>query len=230
VALILCIETATTVCSVSVGLDGRLLALKELNEPKVHASAITLFVEECMKTSGYGFKELHAVAVSKGPGSYTGLRIGVSAAKGFCYALGIPLIGISTLQAMAYGAAKQYQTAPEDLLCPMIDARRMEVYSAFYRQDNTILRDVQADILNETSYGDLLERQVVHFFGDGMPKSRPLLERFPNARFIEECYPSSEHLVPLAEEAYRNKSFEDTAYFEPFYLKDFVAGVKSPKP
>ena len=166
--------------------------------------------------------DLSAVAISMGPGSFTGLRIGVSTAKGICYALGIPLIAVSTLKAMAFGMAKKLKS---ELYCPMIDARRMEVYSAFYDLENNLVRKIQADIVNESSYLTFLNKNVV-FFGDGSVKIKEIIKH-ENATFISDFHPSATFIGDLSYEKFRNSDFVDIAYFEPYYLKDFVGGKKA---
>lgn len=223
--LILQLETATTMCSVALSADGELLALKELNERNVHASQITLFIDEVMKKAGKDYKELDAIAVSKGPGSYTGLRIGVSTAKGLCFALDIPLISVNTLEAMASGFMQKYpNTGSASLLCPMIDARRMEVYTAIYDAKITRIEPVSAKILDEQTFDKYLEENEVIVFGDGASKSQSLYSTHPNYRF-EEFENSAAHLSISALRKFQSGQIEDLAYFEPFYLKDFIAGV-----
>jgi tRNA threonylcarbamoyladenosine biosynthesis protein TsaB len=226
-ALILNIETSTPVCSVSVSKDGVVLSSLESREPKAHASILTLFIDECVKKAGYRLSDLDAVSVSKGPGSYTGLRIGVSTAKGLCYGLEKPLISISTLQAMAAGAAERIkpETHRGMLLCPMIDARRMEVYCALYTPQNIQYREIRAEVISEASFREELANYTICFFGDGMEKCREVLTH-PNSRFAEDLLPSSVYMSRLSESAYQKGKFENVAYFEPFYLKDFIAGAK----
>ncbi len=238
---LLAIETSTSICSVSLSVNGKIITREE-NTEKIHASAITVFIDEVMKQTGINYSELDAIAVSKGPGSYTGLRIGVSTAKGLCYALNKPLIGISTLQAMASGFSERIPSPLGEgaggdgffssplgrlggLICPLLDARRMEVYSAFYDFNNTIFRKIQADIIDENSYSDLLQNQTVYFIGNGVIKCKSLLSKYKNAFFDESFLPSSKFIIPLAIKGYSQKQFEDVAYFEPYYLKDFVTTV-----
>ena len=221
-ALILLIETSTKSCSVSLSSENKIIACKEeVNEQYSHAEKLTVFITELFKTQDFTIKDLDAVAVSKGPGSYTGLRISVSTAKGLCYALDIPLISVSTLKAMAFGMAQKEKS---DLYCPMIDARRMEVYNAFYNSTNKEIRGIQADIIEEYSYQKELDKKVL-FFGDGAEKCKQMIQH-PNARFIDGIFPSSKDMLEIANEKFAEKDFEDIAYFEPFYLKDFVAGKK----
>lgn len=225
-ALIIHIETATPVCSVALSENGVLLQLRETSEKNSHSAVITLFIDEVMKAAGKEYHQLDAVAVSMGPGSYTGLRIGVSTAKGICYAIDKPLIAISTLQAMAAGVKKEIESlGTPSLFCPMIDARRMEVYNALYNPDLSVYRETCADIITSGSFHDELERFRIQFFGNGAEKCRPLLESHPNAVFPEDFSISAAHMISLAEEKYSGKEFADVVYFEPYYLKDFIPGV-----
>ncbi|MEC8853065.1 MAG: tRNA (adenosine(37)-N6)-threonylcarbamoyltransferase complex dimerization subunit type 1 TsaB [Bacteroidota bacterium] len=222
-ALFLLIETATKSCSVSLSSENKIIACEEeVNEQYSHAEKLTVFITELFKTQDFTIKDLDAVAVSKGPGSYTGLRISVSTAKGLCYALDIPLISVSTLKAMAFGMAQKEKS---DLYCPMIDARRMEVYNAFYNSTNKEIRGIQADIIEACSYQKELDKKVL-FFGDGAEKCKQMIQH-PNARFIDGIFPSSKDMLEIANEKFAEKDFEDIAYFEPFYLKDFVTGKKN---
>lgn len=222
--LILNIESATEICSVSIAKEGQLIALKENTEGLQHAKLLTVFIEEIFKENNISMKELNAVAVSKGPGSYTGLRIGVSAAKGIAYAGNIPLIAISTLQAMAFGLAKENDFHKDTWLCPMIDARRMEVYSAFFDLNNKQQKEISADIIDENSYQDILNNRKVVFFGNGAAKCEKSLQS-PNAQFIDGVICSANNMVELSYQSFKNNQFEDVAYFEPFYLKDFIATI-----
>lgn len=217
---ILNIETTTTVCSVSLSKNEELLFSKELNEGFTHAENLHIFIEQGLKESGISAKQLSAVAVSKGPGSYTGLRIGVSAAKGLAYALNIPLISIDTLQIMVQAAFLQKKEMAA--YCPMIDARRMEVYTAVYDAGLNQIKETEALIVNAESIEKLGIYPKIYYFGDGMPKCRPLLSQMQNTGFIEGIYPSAIHMVSLVHSKYMNKQFENLAYFEPFYLKDFM--------
>ena len=222
--VILCIETATKSCSVSLSQNGKTLQTIELvSDQYSHSEKLTLFIEQILKDQQKSFSDLDAVAVSKGPGSYTGLRIGTSTSKGLCYALDIPLIGISTLKAMAFTMAIDKNSA---IYCPMIDARRMEVFSALYDVNNKQVRGVQADIVDENTYAEFLVNEIV-FFGDGSLKCKEIINH-KNAKFIEGINPSAKNLVILAKAKFEKKDFEDVAYFEPYYLKDFVAGRKNP--
>ncbi len=229
-ALILNLETATTVCSVALSENGHLLALKEINAGYTHAENLTVFIEEVMREAGKKMPELEAVSVSKGPGSYTGLRIGVSTAKGICYGLNIPLIGISTLKSLTKKVLSDHRLLVTDhLLCPMIDARRLEVYCALYDKELQEVAGIQAKIMDERSFEEVLKTRMIYFFGDGAGKCKVMLAANPNARFIEDVHPSAAGMISFSEEAFRAGRFEDTAYFEPYYLKDFVGGpVKRP--
>jgi tRNA threonylcarbamoyladenosine biosynthesis protein TsaB len=225
-SLILNIETATGVCSVALARDGQLIGRIESNTKNSHSSVLTVFMDEIVKTAGIALSELDAVAVSEGPGSYTGLRIGVASAKGLCYALGKPLIGVRTLQAMALGMVKQ---APANqpthvLYCPMIDARRMEVYCAIFDENGNEIRETRAEILDENSFMEYLGKNKMIFAGDGAFKCRSLFEKDPNAVFFDDFQASAKFMIPLSEEKFSKRKFEDLAYFEPYYLKDFVAG------
>ncbi len=227
-SLILCIESATSVCSVALASGGEMLACKEENARNTHAEHITLFIQDVMKQGGKNLKELDAVAVSMGPGSYTGLRIGVSTAKGLCYALDKPLIAIPTLKSMTWGFANSKQETVNHkpiLFCPMIDARRMEVYCAIYDEELKEIRKTAAEIITENSFSELLKDNRVIFFGDGAVKCKEVLSHQANAVFIENFSPSAEYMIAIADEKFTEKQFEDVALFEPYYLKDFVPGA-----
>ena len=227
---ILNIETATRVCSVALSKNGQVIGIQETNTQNSHAEQITVFSEEIIYKAGISFRDLDAVAVSKGPGSYTGLRIGVSTAKGFCYSLDKPLISIGTLEALAAGIISKMKEAGEKveelLFCPMIDARRMEVYAALFNHSLQVIRDIKAEVIDENSFSDYFkaEKRIV-FVGDGAAKCKAVLGQYSQTIFPKEFLPSAAFMAPLAEEKYNNKVFENTAYFEPFYLKDFVAGI-----
>jgi tRNA threonylcarbamoyladenosine biosynthesis protein TsaB len=226
-ALILNIETATTVCSVSLAKDGELLALKEINGDYSHAENLTVFIEDVFKQAKYKPSDVDAIAVSKGPGSYTGLRIGVSTAKGLCYSLDKPLIAINTLKHLSLSISKENKKEWNGaLFCPMIDARRMEVYCAIFDSDNKEVKPTTAKIIDEESFFDYLKNNKVIFFGDGAEKCKTVLSQNKNVIFIDGVVPSAKNMHTLSEQAFLNKQFEDVAYFEPFYLKDFVAGKK----
>ncbi len=226
-ALILNIETSTKVCSVSLARNGELLSLKESRDEKSHATLLTLFIEDVLSSGQYDISELDAVAISRGPGSYTGLRIGVSIAKGITYGTGCQLLGIDTLLAMTSGVANKL-IPPEHsgniLLCPMIDARRMEVYTAIYKPDVSPFRDISAEIIHPGSFADILSEYQIWFFGDGAGKCRDVINH-PNARFLDGIEPSAKSMIDVSEKAYQEQIFEDIAYFEPYYLKDFIATI-----
>jgi tRNA threonylcarbamoyladenosine biosynthesis protein TsaB len=226
-ATILQIETATPVCSVAVSVNGKTVALKEEKATNIHASSITLFIEEVMTLANLDYEALDAIAVSKGPGSYTGLRIGVSTAKGLCFALDKPLIAINTLEMMASGFlsnSKDYQ----GLICPMIDARRMEVFTAVFDANLAEVEATNAKIIDEGSFEQLLNAKQVTFIGDGAEKCSEVIVS-ENARFVTANYNSASNMSYLAYEAFRNDVHSDVAYFEPFYLKDFVLTVSKKK-
>lgn len=224
---ILNIETATTVCSVAISKNEELIFSRELNEGFTHAENLHLFIEQGLKECGLKPKDLSAIAVSKGPGSYTGLRIGVSTAKGLAYALNIPLISIDTLQIMALAAREESHAGA--FYCPMIDARRMEVYTSVYDFNLESKTAVEALVVDETSSSKFSAYKKIFFFGDGMPKCRSLLETQPNSGFIETIYPSAKSMVKLSYARFESKTFENLAYFEPFYLKDFLILKKKDK-
>lgn len=225
-AKILNIETASPVCSASISQKGELLDFREINEHNAHAKYLTIFIEEMMQELKLEYSDLDAVAVSEGPGSYTGLRIGVSTAKGIAYASSIPLISVSTLQATAYRAAQKYGKHDNPLFCPMIDARRNEVYAAIYDADNNEIRKTQADIVDAETYAEYLKDYRVVFVGNGAEKCRELI-RHPKALFEAAIHCSSKNMPTLAYEKFLNSNFADLAYFEPFYLKKYKAAVST---
>jgi tRNA threonylcarbamoyladenosine biosynthesis protein TsaB len=235
--LILHIETATNVCSIALAGDGQLLSLRESTIRNSHAAIITRLIDEVMLSSKRELKALDAIAVSKGPGSYTGLRIGVATAKGLCYALDKPLIALPTLQSMASGIRLQAsgirhpasgikRSASNDqiLFCPMIDARRMEVYYALYDLNGNEILGTRAEIIGENSFSDLLVDYTIIFGGDGSLKCREVLKSQKKAIFIDEFNASAKDMIALGEDKFGRQEIEDLAYFEPFYLKDFIAG------
>lgn len=220
-ALILNLETATKNCSVSLAENGKLIAIKELNDDNYsHAEKLHVFIEAILKKISLTFNDIDAIAVSKGPGSFTGLRIGVSAAKGLCFALDIPLISVSTLESLSV----QVQ-CEEAFVIPMLDARRMEVYSAVFDSQCNPIRDIQAQVLDENSFDPYLQKKKCYFIGDGVPKTKELIKH-ENAVFVDVKLPSSNEMTQLSFKKYQNKDFEDVAYFEPFYLKDFLVTTK----
>jgi len=223
------IETSTDVCSVSLCKDNKVVSLRENKEGLNHAKMLTLFVDELLKENKLDIKDLDAIGVSKGPGSYTGLRIGVSTAKGLCYGAQIPLIAISTLQAMSVDAINKSKNTEDDTwFCPMIDARRMEVFCAFYDKNNNIQKDISAEIIDEKSFEEILNNRKVVFFGNGAEKCKNSITH-KNAIFINNIKASAVNMAALSNESFINKQFEDVAYFEPFYLKDFVATTPKKK-
>lgn len=225
--MILQIETATTVCSVALAENGEVLACKEANQRNIHAEKITLFIDEVLKSAGKTYDEIEAIAVSSGPGSYTGLRIGVSAAKGLSFALDKPLIAVETLQAMANGYAEMINIDTGTLICPMVDARRMEVFTAVFDEyGDRVIEATSAKIIDEESFSDLLSTNKIIFFGDGAEKCRAILSSHSNAVVVDDFVNSARYLTRKANEKYLAKDFEDVAYFEPYYLKDFIAGKK----
>lgn len=219
---ILLIETATQVCSVVLADDGRIAARRESDTPNAHSTQLQVFIDEVLKECSLSPRDLGAVCVSSGPGSYTGLRIGVSAAKGYCYALSIPLLSAPTLLSMA---ALYYRQHPDyqGLVCPMIDARRMECYTMMVDGSLQVLRETHADIIESGLFDHWLDKGEVAFIGDGAAKCREVLGGHPHARFDIDFRPSAEGLLPLALSKLQAGEGEDVAYFEPFYLKDFVA-------
>lgn len=219
--LILGIETATKMCSVAISDGENLLALKEEGGEYSHAEKLNGFIEECLQKAGVNLQQIDVIAVSKGPGSYTGLRIGVSTAKGLCYSLNKPLISVDTLQAMAL--KMQEQPINADLYAPMIDARRMEVYTALYNLKNEKVKNVEAKIIDENSFTEELRTKQVVFFGDGAEKCEIVLAQNSNAVFSKEVFPSAQYINQVALKKLNNDDFDDVAYFEPYYLKDFVA-------
>ncbi len=218
-ALILNIETTTTNCSVSLSKEGDTLVLKEdYNSRYSHAESLHVFINEVIQSVKIALSEIDAIAVSKGPGSYTGLRIGVSAAKGLCFSLDKPLISVSTLESLSHQVdiAKGY-------IVPMLDARRMEIYSSVFDSSHQKIRETQAQILDKNSFLDYLNKDKVYFIGDGVEKTKTLIQH-ENAVFIEDKLPSANEMGKLAFKKYANNDFENVAYFEPYYLKDFLLG------
>ena len=224
--MILCLETATPVCSVALNSACCTLAMRETEGQNAHSEKITNFIREVMEEAKIDYPQLDAVAVSQGPGSYTGLRIGVSTAKGICYAADLPLMAIDTLEAMAYGMKDKLgsQIGPDDLLIPMIDARRMEVYASVFDANLNKINDTAALVIEENSFEDLRKDHRLWLFGDGAPKLSKLFENQPNIYIIDGFKPSAAYMKVLAERALQQQQFVDVAYFEPFYLKDFIAG------
>ncbi len=218
---ILHIETSTKNCSVALAHEGQLIdSIDYIEEGYSHAEKLHVFIDQILKKNGLTPTDLSAIAVSKGPGSYTGLRIGVSTAKGLAYGLDIPLIAVSTLEHMAHQIQKE-----KAFIIPVIDARRMEVYSAVFNEEHKKIREIKAEIIDENSFSEYLSKKKVIFLGDAVPKIKEILTH-SNASFIENSYPSAKNMVLLAQKKWENRDFVDTAYFEPFYLKDFIVTRK----
>ena len=222
-AMILNLETATTNCSVSIAKDGELVVLKEDNSPNYsHSEQLHIFIEQALKEASLTFKDISAIAVSKGPGSYTGLRIGVSAAKGLCFSLDLPLISVPTLESLAVqGYGQGY-----DFVVPVLDARRMEVYATIFASDGSCLRETKAEIITPDSFKEYTAKGKVLLIGDGAEKCKGTLEH-PNFTF-KAAVPTAKELGILSYKKYKAGTFENVAYFEPYYLKDFIMpGKKS---
>lgn len=223
--MILCLETATQVCSVALCERNGVVLSRENPDPKSHARLLTVFIKEMFHEQGIKAEELEAVAVSKGPGSYTGLRIGVSVAKGITYRASIPLIGVETTTTMFHGIKKkiqgEYSTPDNVVLCPMLDAKRMEVFYCLFDINGKLQKDISAEIINENSFHNIPETVKIIFFGDGSEKCRNII-RHKNSIFINDYTISAVDMQIPAYEAFNKNNFEDIAYFEPFYLKDFI--------
>ncbi|MBL4586873.1 MAG: tRNA (adenosine(37)-N6)-threonylcarbamoyltransferase complex dimerization subunit type 1 TsaB [Flavobacteriales bacterium] len=223
---ILHIESSTLTCSVAISNNGKTIALRESHDLSyAHSEKLVIYINEALKEANLKPTDLHAVCVAKGPGSYTGLRIGVSAAKGMCYVLEIPLLSVGSLRSMANWAMQNHklELTNTELLCPMIDARRMEVYTALFSTSLKEEKPVSADIIDEQSFASELEKGKVVFFGDGAAKCQEVIQH-PNAVFLENFKPSARGMISIAEQKLAQNELEDVAYFEPYYLKDFVAG------
>jgi tRNA threonylcarbamoyladenosine biosynthesis protein TsaB len=222
---IICLETSTPVCSVALCDSNGTVAVKESVIDKSHASSLTVFIEELLSDAGIRAGDLDAIAVTRGPGSYTGLRIGISTAKGIAYAASIPLIGIETTLSMYHGITgdirKKYQLAGNSLYVPMIDARRMEVFYSVFNSEGIIIKKVTAEIIDEKSFTDVPEDVKILIFGDGAPKCSELLKR-KNIIIADEFRISAAYMYKPAFKLLSEQHFEDIAYFEPFYLKDFL--------
>lgn len=226
-AFILCIETATEVCSVALFNKNELLVLNEINEGNMHASALTGLIEKTLKEAELTLNQLDAICVSKGPGSYTGLRVGVSTAKGLCFGLNIPLLAVNTLQSMA-GVYMHQNPNNAQAICAMIDARRMEVYAAIYNSNLEEINPTQAIVIDAYSFEEQLNQGQIIFIGNGAAKCKSTITH-TNAIFVDEVKCSALGLGKLAYQLFVENKFEDTAYFEPFYLKDFVGTVTNRK-
>lgn len=217
------IETSTDVCSVAISEDGKCIYSEENRQGPSHNESLGAYVDKALSFADSHAIPVDAVAVSMGPGSYTGLRIGVSMAKGVCYGFGIPLVAVPTLEVMAVPVLLRHDDMPEDaLLCPMLDARRMEVYSAIYDRALKTVREIRADIVGEVTYKEYLDERPVFFFGNGAEKCREVIKH-PNAHFISGIEPLAKNMFPLAERKLMNGMTEDVAYFVPLYLKDYIA-------
>lgn len=227
-AIILQIETATKCCSVAIAQNGVVLFKKEINEQNAHATALTLFIDEVITNAKLTYQQINAVAVSKGPGSYTGLRIGVSTAKGLCFSLNIPLIAVDTLQAMASGFVTQNNFYSSNaLFCPMIDARRMEVYCAIFEANGKQVLQTEAKIIDEQSFNHILNQQKIYFFGDGAAKCTEILQPQSNAIVVDSFINSATDMSATVYAKFLANQFEDVAYFEPLYLKEFIVLKKA---
>lgn len=226
-ANLLHIETSTRICSVAVSEDGLCVFSREDFDGPNHGVVLGLYVDEALAYADSRGLLLDAVAVSCGPGSYTGLRIGVSMAKGICYARRLKLIAVPTLALLCVPVLLRYDNLNEDaLLCPMLDARRMEVYSQLFDRRLQTIRPIQADIVEPSTYDTWIEQHPVYFFGNGAAKCQEVLKG-ANVHFIDNIQPLAKFMLPLADKQFLSQQFEDVAYFEPFYLKDFIA--KTPK-
>jgi len=220
--VLLHIETSTKNCSVAVSRNGEMLCLcEEYDENYGHSEKLHQFVKWALEGAEISLNELDAVCVSKGPGSYTGLRIGVSAAKGFCYGLNIPLLSLNSLEILAQSQINK----DFDLIIPMLDARRMEVYTAVFDNSGKMISEIEAKVLDENSFRESADKKII-FIGDGVEKSKDVLN-LSNAVFLEGIHPSAKQMIDLAEKKFSQNEWEDTAYFEPFYLKEFMAGKKT---
>ena len=224
---IILIETSTALCSAAISEDGKITAYRESSAPKAHASLTAVFIQEMLEEKGLGISDCDAVCVSMGPGSYTGLRVGVSTAKGLCFGSGKPLIAVGTLDTLVAQAANEAEGTSYRHIIPMIDARRMEVYSAVFSPDGRQITETAPVIIDENSFAQYLEEGDVLFIGDGAGKCADVITH-PNAHFIQ-CNPKASSMAQPASAAYKEKRFKDVAYFEPFYLKEFVATVSRKK-
>jgi tRNA threonylcarbamoyladenosine biosynthesis protein TsaB len=223
--MIICLETSTAVCSVALCDTDGVVAVRESSEVKSHASRLTIFIEELLSEAGLRAGDLDAIAVSKGPGSYTGLRIGVSTAKGIAWAASIPLIGIETTLSMFHGINEEtkskYGLDNSSLFVPMLDARRMEIYYSILSSDGKAVKEISAEVIDDTSFSDIPENIKMLIFGDGALKCEKVLKR-KNTHYASEFMMSAAYMYKPAFESFREHRFEDIAYFEPFYLKDFI--------
>ena len=216
-ALIINLETTTKNCSVSLAKDGKVISVKEINEGGYsHAEKLHILIEQVCDEQSVKLSQLNAIAVSKGPGSYTGLRIGVSAAKGLCFGLDIPLISVDTLKSLAISSNKS-----DGFIIPMLDARRMEVYSAVFDENYILKEGIKANIIDENSFSEYISKGKVYILGDGGEKCKDVLKH-ENIVFLDGFFPSSKQMAEMSFLKFENNDFEDVAYFEPFYLKNFV--------
>jgi tRNA threonylcarbamoyladenosine biosynthesis protein TsaB len=226
--MVLCIETATNLCSVALCNSTGVISVKESSDSKSHASMLTVLIGEILKENDIKVKDLEAVAVGKGPGSYTGLRIGVSVAKGMAFAASIPLIGVETTVSMYWGMEGRIEEItgdrPNTLLCPMLDARRMEVYYAIYDPEAVIVKEIAAEVISENTFADLPASKKIILFGDGAAKCKEMIKR-KNVYFADDFRISASHMQKPVYHSVNERHFEDVAYFEPFYLKDFITSV-----
>jgi tRNA threonylcarbamoyladenosine biosynthesis protein TsaB len=220
-ALILSLETSATTCAVALHRGRELVSALEINESQAHAAKLAVLIRDIFNESGFEMRQLGAIAVSAGPGSYTGLRIGTSTAKGICYAQGIPLIAINTLDVLAFHFREQ-SAVKKGLFCPMIDAKRMEVYCQVTDANLAVIQPVEAKVVDETAFRELLEDHEMFFFGDGAAKCRAVITH-NHAVFVDNIRPEASTLGKMASEKFEKKEFEDLVSFTPFYLKDFVA-------
>lgn len=222
------VETSTSLCSAALAENGLILEYRESETPKAQASLTAPYIQDMLSKRGLTVKDCDAVCVSMGPGSYTGLRVGVSTAKGLCFGAGIPLLAVGTLDTLVWQAIKE-NLVPEGCrhIVPMVDARRMEVYSALFSTDGKQETETKPEIIDRNSFSDSLQEGPVLFIGDGAGKCRDIIDN-PNARFIQ-CYPKASSMLAPATIEYNEKRFKDTAYFEPFYLKQFVATISNKK-
>jgi tRNA threonylcarbamoyladenosine biosynthesis protein TsaB len=231
-ARILLLDTATEVCSAALSENGDIVAFKERSDGFRHSELLTIFIGELLQETGLSVSQLDAVCVSRGPGSYTGLRIGVSVAKGICYGLNIPLMAVSSLHSMADHVARNFQTWSHTdryvLLCPMLDARRMEIYTALFDRFGKQVSGIKAEIIHEHSFSGELALGEIFFFGNGSKKCTSIIKH-PDAHFIDDVTASARFMSRIAHDSFMSKEFENIAYFEPFYLKDFVATVPKNK-
>ena len=223
--LILAIESALKTCSVALTEGSELLAMEEGEGNNIHSERITIYIQEVLKQAHRDAKDIGLICISKGPGSYTGLRIGVSVAKGLAFGLNVPLVSVSTLEALTVNALL-HQKDQDIWYCPMIDARRMEVYTCLYDADLDLKKEITAKIIDELSFAEELDSKKICFYGDGMPKCREVLEKHPNARFIEGIRTSAAFLIPTALAKFEKGDLENLLTFEPYYLKEFYTLAK----